>query len=163
MFVVEDAPSQRDRLQLTRRRTASESPLPQHPLRQGESDDGALASVTAERRYQFQLQINLSIFCNSTNRVERLAKITEQGCSCFYSHAKMPRPCWNRGFHDFQNGVCRIVVCSDLLTRGIDIQAANVVINFDFPRRTFTASAVVVDLDSWAGLQAHVSTNSSVK
>ena len=28
----------------------------------------------------------------------------------------------------------RNLVCSDLLTRGIDIQAVNVVINFDFPR-----------------------------
>jgi len=30
------------------------------------------------------------------------------------------------------------LVCSDLLTRGIDIQAVNVVINFDFPRNSET-------------------------
>lgn len=29
-------------------------------------------------------------------------------------------------------------MCSDLLTRGIDIQAVNVVINFDFPRNAET-------------------------
>ncbi|KAK8861620.1 hypothetical protein IAR55_002443 [Kwoniella newhampshirensis] len=40
----------------------------------------------------------------------------------------------NRVFHDFRNGMTRNLVCSDLLTRGIDIQAVNVVINFDFPR-----------------------------
>uniref|UniRef100_A0A914R142 Helicase C-terminal domain-containing protein n=1 Tax=Parascaris equorum TaxID=6256 RepID=A0A914R142_PAREQ len=33
---------------------------------------------------------------------------------------------------------CRNLVCSDLLTRGIDIQAVNVVINFDFPRNAET-------------------------
>ncbi|KAK8021761.1 ATP-dependent RNA helicase DHH1 [Apiospora arundinis] len=87
-----------------------------------------------------KLQINQSIiFCNSTNRVELLAKkITELGYSCFYSHAKMAQHARNRVFHDFRNGVCRNLVCSDLLTRGIDIQAVNVVINFDFPKNAET-------------------------
>ncbi|KAJ9123242.1 DExD/H-box ATP-dependent RNA helicase dhh1 [Naganishia vaughanmartiniae] len=83
-----------------------------------------------------KLQINQSIiFCNSTNRVELLAKkITELGYSCFYSHAKMLQAHRNRVFHDFRAGATRNLVCSDLLTRGIDIQAVNVVINFDFPK-----------------------------
>ncbi|EJU02445.1 DEAD-domain-containing protein [Dacryopinax primogenitus] len=87
-----------------------------------------------------KLQINQSIiFCNSTNRVELLAKkITELGYSCFFSHAKMLQQHRNRVFHDFRNGVCRNLVCSDLLTRGIDIQAVNVVINFDFPKTSET-------------------------
>ena len=87
-----------------------------------------------------KLQINQSIiFCNSTNRVELLAKkITELGYSCFYSHARMSQENRNRVFHDFRNGVCRNLVCSDLLTRGIDIQAVNVVINFDFPKNAET-------------------------
>lgn len=87
-----------------------------------------------------KLQINQSIiFCNSTNRVELLAKkITELGYSCFYSHARMLQQHRNRVFHDFRNGVCRNLVCSDLLTRGIDIQAVNVVINFDFPKNAET-------------------------
>jgi ATP-dependent RNA helicase DDX6/DHH1 len=87
-----------------------------------------------------KLQINQSIiFCNSTNRVELLAKkITELGYSCFYSHARMLQTNRNRVFHDFRSGVCRNLVCSDLLTRGIDIQAVNVVINFDFPKNAET-------------------------
>lgn len=87
-----------------------------------------------------KLQINQSIiFCNSTNRVELLAKkITELGFSCFYIHAKMPQADRNRIFHDFRNGVCRNLVCTDLFTRGIDIQAVNVVINFDFPKNADT-------------------------
>jgi ATP-dependent RNA helicase DDX6/DHH1 len=44
----------------------------------------------------------------------------------------------NKVFHDFRNGVSRNLVCSDLLTRGIDIQAVNVVINFDFPKNAET-------------------------
>ena len=96
-------------------------------------------SRSALHRYfcaDLQLQINQSIiFCNSTSRVELLAKkITDCGYSCFYSHAKMLQAHRNRVFHDFRAGQTRNLVCSDLLTRGIDIQAVNVVINFDFPR-----------------------------
>ncbi|XP_056639508.1 ATP-dependent RNA helicase me31b-like [Diorhabda carinulata] len=87
-----------------------------------------------------KLQINQSIiFCNSTQRVELLAKkITELGYSCYYIHAKMAQAHRNRVFHDFRNGLCRNLVCSDLFTRGIDVQAVNVVINFDFPKMAET-------------------------
>jgi len=87
-----------------------------------------------------KLQINQSIiFCNSVNRVELLAKkITELGYSCFYIHAKLQQNYRNRVFHDFRQGNCRNLVCSDLFTRGIDILAVNVVINFDFPKNSET-------------------------
>ncbi|KAJ3000755.1 DExD/H-box ATP-dependent RNA helicase dhh1 [Globomyces sp. JEL0801] len=87
-----------------------------------------------------KLQINQSIiFCNSTSRVELLArKITELGYSCFYIHARMLQSHRNRVFHDFRSGKTRHLVCSDLLTRGIDIQAVNVVINFDLPKNSET-------------------------
>lgn len=87
-----------------------------------------------------KLDINQSIiFCNSVNRVELLAKkITQLGYSCFFIHAKMPQDHRNRVFHDFRNGACRNLVSSDLFTRGIDIQAVNVVINFDFPKNSET-------------------------
>ena len=88
--------------------------------------------------------------------MELLAKkITELGYSCYYIHAKMAQVCElvteehcidqfslkahrNRVFHDFRAGLCRNLVCSDLFTRGIDIQAVNVVINFDFPKMAET-------------------------
>lgn len=87
-----------------------------------------------------KLQINQAIiFCNSTNRVELLAKkITDLGYSCYYSHARMKQEERNKVFHEFRQGKVRTLVCSDLLTRGIDIQAVNVVINFDFPKTAET-------------------------
>jgi len=87
-----------------------------------------------------KLEVNQSmIFCNSVNRVELLAKkITELGYSCFYIHAKMKQDDRNRVFHEFRNGGTRHLVSSDLFTRGIDIQAVNVVINFDFPKNSET-------------------------
>lgn len=47
--------------------------------------------------FSFQLQINQSIiFCNSSQRVELLAKkISQLGYSCFYIHAKMRQVSWN--------------------------------------------------------------------
>lgn len=87
-----------------------------------------------------KLQINQSIiFCNSVQRVELLAqKITNLGYSCFFIHARMNQQHRNRVFHDFRNGACRNLVCTDLFTRGIDIQSVNVVINFDFPKNSET-------------------------
>jgi ATP-dependent RNA helicase DDX6/DHH1 len=83
-----------------------------------------------------KLQICQSIiFCSSAQRVELLAKkITQLGYSCYYIHARMSQQDRNRVFHDFRNGCCRNLVCTDLLTRGIDIPTVNVVINFDFPK-----------------------------
>ncbi|AOA61685.1 RNA helicase [Komagataella phaffii CBS 7435] len=87
-----------------------------------------------------KLQINQSIiFCNSTKRVELLSKkLTDLDYSCYYSHARMPQASRNKVFHEFRQGHVRNLVCSDLLTRGIDIQAVNVVINFDFPKNAET-------------------------
>jgi ATP-dependent RNA helicase DDX6/DHH1 len=87
-----------------------------------------------------KLRINQSIiFCNSHQRVELLAKkITDLKYSCYYIHSRMQQESRNRVFHDFRQGHCRNLVCSDLFTRGIDIQAVNVVINFDFPSTSET-------------------------
>ena len=87
-----------------------------------------------------KLDINQAIiFCNSNARVELLAsKITELGSSFYYIHSKINQEHRNRVFHDFRNGACRNLVCSDLITRGIDIQSVNVVINFDFPKSSET-------------------------
>lgn len=81
------------------------------------------------------------IFCRSMNRVELLArKITKLGFSCFYIHSKMTQSDRNRVFHQFREGKkkCRFLICTDLITRGIDVQAVNVVINFDFPKAAET-------------------------
>lgn len=82
-----------------------------------------------------KLEISQSIiFCNSVTRVELLArKITELGYSCFYIHSRMEQKDRNRVFHEFRNRATRHLVCTDLFTRGIDIETVNVVINFDFP------------------------------
>eukprot|EP01028_Stygiella_incarcerata_P011035 TRINITY_DN603_c1_g1_i1.p1 TRINITY_DN603_c1_g1~~TRINITY_DN603_c1_g1_i1.p1 ORF type:complete len:404 (-),score=108.87 TRINITY_DN603_c1_g1_i1:418-1629(-) len=79
------------------------------------------------------------IFCNTVQRVELLAKkIVNMGYSCFYIHSKMPQRERNEVFHNFREGKFRNLVCSDLVARGIDIEAVNVVVNFDFPMMSET-------------------------
>jgi len=89
-----------------------------------------------------KLKVNQCIiFCRSMNRVELLArKITKLGFSCFYIHSKMTQRDRNRVFHQFREGKqkCRYLICTDLITRGIDVKTVNVVINFDFPKAAET-------------------------
>eukprot|EP00055_Hartaetosiga_balthica_P011130 m.49712 g.49712 ORF g.49712 m.49712 type:complete len:409 (-) comp7464_c3_seq1:176-1402(-) len=82
-----------------------------------------------------KLQVIQSIiFCNSSKRVELLAKrIIKMGFSCYYIHSNMDQSDRNKIFEQFREGKCRHLVCTDLFTRGIDVEAVNVVINFDFP------------------------------
>ena len=88
-----------------------------------------------------KLAINQSIiFCSSAPRVELLARkiTTELGVSAFFLHSRMPQEHRNQVFHDFRSGSARNLVTTDLLTRGIDVAAVNVVVNFDFPKNAET-------------------------
>eukprot|EP00768_Dysnectes_brevis_P008341 gnl/Dysnectes_brevis/749_a822_4018.p1 GENE.gnl/Dysnectes_brevis/749_a822_4018~~gnl/Dysnectes_brevis/749_a822_4018.p1 ORF type:complete len:521 (+),score=163.48 gnl/Dysnectes_brevis/749_a822_4018:98-1564(+) len=90
-----------------------------------------------------KLQINQCIiFANSVARVKQLCYTIAEtlGWSCFYTFAAkdMPLEARNRVFHDFRGGKARILVCTDLITRGIDIRAVNLVVNFDTPRTAET-------------------------
>ncbi|KAL6906544.1 hypothetical protein ACP4OV_004145 [Aristida adscensionis] len=99
-------------------------------------DELTLKGIT--QHYAF-VEERQKVHCLNTLFSKLLAKkITELGYSCFYIHAKMLQDHRNRVFHDFRNGACRNLVCTDLFTRGIDIQAVNVVINFDFPKTSET-------------------------
>ncbi|KAL5981550.1 hypothetical protein ACLOJK_015612 [Asimina triloba] len=88
-----------------------------------------------------KLQINQSIiFCNSVNRVELLAKkITELGYSSlvvYQAKAAGIMSLFDEQSTHFQDYLAGLF--EDLFTRGIDIQAVNVVINFDFPKNSET-------------------------
>ncbi|RWW12469.1 hypothetical protein GW17_00023870 [Ensete ventricosum] len=99
-------------------------------------DELTLKGIT---QYYAFVEERQKVHCLNTLFSKLLAKkITALGYSCFYIHAKMLQDHRNRVFHDFRNGACRNLVCTDLFTRGIDIQAVNVVINFDFPKNSET-------------------------
>ncbi|KAI5190596.1 ATP-dependent RNA helicase DDX6/DHH1 [Nematocida sp. AWRm77] len=78
------------------------------------------------------------IFCNSIATVEKLVRrITEIGYTSYFIHSQMHQKDRNIVFHNFSTkGECRILVSTDLFTRGIDVSSVNVVINFDLPWST---------------------------
>ena len=41
-------------------------------------------------------------------------------------------------FKEFKSGGCRVLITSDLFSRGIDVQQVSIVINFDIPRNENT-------------------------
>ncbi|KAM0674856.1 putative ATP-dependent RNA helicase ddx6 [Gurleya vavrai] len=78
----------------------------------------------------------IMIFCNSVQSVERLGyRVIEMGFPCYFFHSGMTQEDRKIIFHRFTSLSCdvRILIGTDLLTRGIDIPQVNTVCNFDFP------------------------------
>jgi superfamily II DNA/RNA helicase len=58
----------------------------------------------------------------------------EDGFPVCCIHSNMEKSERERSFKDFRNGVARVLISSNVTSRGIDIQQVSVVINFDLPR-----------------------------
>jgi len=75
------------------------------------------------------------IYCNSRRIVEILTrKLMEDDFSVAAIHGDMPQKERNIIMDDFRNGVNRVLISTDLLSRGIDIQQVSIVINYDIPQ-----------------------------
>jgi translation initiation factor 4A len=75
------------------------------------------------------------IYCNSRRIVEILTrKLMDDDFSVAAIHGDMPQKDRNVIMDDFRNGVNRVLISTDLLSRGIDIQQVSVVINYDIPQ-----------------------------
>ena len=75
------------------------------------------------------------IYCNSTNRVDDLFEaMTEDGFPVGRMHGKLPENVRNETSKKFRRGTERVLICSDLYARGIDVQQVSIVINFDIPK-----------------------------
>ena len=75
------------------------------------------------------------IYCNSRTRVEELGHaLTQQNFTVGIIHGQME---WNDRktvMDEFRAGRIRVLLATDLLARGIDVQQVSVVINYDIPR-----------------------------
>jgi translation initiation factor 4A len=49
-------------------------------------------------------------------------------------HSNMSKTERDRSFKEFRNGTARVLISSNVTSRGIDIQQVSVVINFDIPK-----------------------------
>ncbi|KAI1724011.1 DEAD/DEAH box helicase domain-containing protein [Ditylenchus destructor] len=74
------------------------------------------------------------IFCNTRRKVEELAnKMTKNKFSVSSMHSDMSQVDRNMVMKEFRSGSSRVLISTDLLARGIDVQQVSVVINYDLP------------------------------
>ena len=81
------------------------------------------------------LKINQSIiYCASKRKVEWLAdEMIKNEFPVSYIHGDMNQDTRDNIMKEYRNGTSRVLITTDLLSRGIDIHQVSLVINFDFP------------------------------
>ena len=79
------------------------------------------------------------IYVNSKNILNNLYdRLSKDNYPVSYIHGDMQTFEREKNLNDFKNGITRIMLSTDLLSRGIDIQQLSLVINFDLPRNKET-------------------------
>ena len=74
------------------------------------------------------------IYCSSKKKVSWLSeKMTEAGYPVSSIHGDITQMERDTIMRDFRTGKTRVLITTDLLSRGIDVQQVSVVINFDVP------------------------------
>jgi translation initiation factor 4A len=74
------------------------------------------------------------IFCNRKETVEMLKKkLTERDFVVCTIHGEMEQSERNAIIRDFRSGSARILIATDIVGRGLDVQHVSLVINYDLP------------------------------
>ncbi|GMG19088.1 unnamed protein product [Ambrosiozyma monospora] len=74
------------------------------------------------------------IFCNTRRRVEELTEqLTQNKFTVSAIHSELSQTDRNTIMQEFRSGSSRILISTDLLARGIDVQQVSLVINYDLP------------------------------
>jgi translation initiation factor 4A len=74
------------------------------------------------------------IYCNARRSVDQLTRqLIEANFSVECIHGDMTQEDRNKIMKEFRDGTCRVLISTDLLSRGIDVQQVSLVINFDLP------------------------------
>ncbi|KEG14537.1 ATP-dependent DEAD/H RNA helicase [Trypanosoma grayi] len=74
------------------------------------------------------------IFCNTRKKVEQLAKkMTKEKFSVSSMHGDMPQAERDEIMCNFRDGKSRVLISTDLWSRGIDVEQVSLVLNYDLP------------------------------
>jgi translation initiation factor 4A len=100
--------------------------------------------VEVDDRYKMETLLDLYsainvtqaiIYSHSRARVEGICEyMTENGFPVSMIHGGMTSTERGALMKDFRAGKARILVCTDLMARGIDVQTVGIVLNFDMPK-----------------------------
>jgi translation initiation factor 4A len=82
-----------------------------------------------------QITVNQAlIYVNKRQKAEWLAKqLAAQGFTLEYIHGEMEVGERKKRMDDFRSGAVRVLISTDLLARGIDVQQISLVINYELP------------------------------
>jgi translation initiation factor 4A len=92
----------------------------------------------------YDLYENLSmkqtiIFCNSKRKAEWLKdSLMEENFTVSCIHSDLPQIVRDKTMKSFRTGISRVLIATDVIARGIDVQQVEIVINFDIPREIET-------------------------
>jgi len=77
---------------------------------------------------------SIIIFCSTKKKVEKLArKLQQKGYACQGISSDYEQEQREEALRDFRSGKTRIMVATDVMSRGIDIKGIDLVINYDVP------------------------------
>lgn len=82
-----------------------------------------------------QIAVNQAlIYVNKRQKAEWLAKqLSAQGFTLEYIHGEMEVSERKKRMEDFRSGAVRVLISTDLLARGIDVQQVSLVVNYEMP------------------------------
>lgn len=82
-----------------------------------------------------QVTVNQAlIYVNKRQKAEWLAKqLASQGFTLEYIHGDMEVADRKKRMEDFRSGAVRVLISTDLLARGIDVQQISLVVNYELP------------------------------
>eukprot|EP00931_Biecheleriopsis_adriatica_P058104 TRINITY_DN3451_c0_g4_i3.p1 TRINITY_DN3451_c0_g4~~TRINITY_DN3451_c0_g4_i3.p1 ORF type:complete len:394 (+),score=96.52 TRINITY_DN3451_c0_g4_i3:81-1262(+) len=77
------------------------------------------------------------IYCNTRRKVDMLQnELTKRDFTVSCMHAELDQKQRDLVMREFRSGSSRVLISTDLLARGIDVQQVSLVINFDLPSNT---------------------------
>jgi translation initiation factor 4A len=102
-------------------------------------EDDRQKYLTLKDIYQYISMSQCIIYANSVKRVMDLFSAMKEDnfpVSCI--HSNMEKSEREQSFKEFRTGQSRVLISSNITSRGIDIQQVSVVINFDLPKDIHT-------------------------
>jgi len=98
-------------------------------------EDDRQKYLTLKDLYSYMSVSQTIIYANSIKRVAALYDaMTEDGFPVCRIHSGMDKAERDKAFADFRTGGYRVLISSNVTSRGIDIQQVSLVINFDIPK-----------------------------
>ena len=89
------------------------------------------------RKYSRKHDTSCIIFCNSVNSARAIEHtLSEKGMKSCSLHGEIPPKLRLANYERFKNREARVLVATDLASRGLDMPFVSHVINFDFPKTT---------------------------